>query len=96
MRVRRRAIVEVVLAIAAAAGCAASFLWARSPVTIPPLANGEPSVPSVTYYPPLLVLALVLGTLAGVLAVVGVARWRRTNVRDAPRDPVAVIEPPWQ
>ena len=81
MRNRHRAVVEVVLAFAAGAGCVASFLAARSPVTIPPLRDGEPSVPSVTYYPPLLLLALVLGTLAGVLVVVGIARWRRPGVR---------------
>ena len=68
------------LAVAAAVGCVASWMAAQSTVTVPPIADGEPTTTSVTYYPPLLVLALALGTLAGVLAVVGVARWRRTRI----------------
>jgi hypothetical protein len=75
----RRAVLELVLAVAAAVGCIASWLAAQSTVTVPPIADGEPTATSVTYYPPLLVLALTLGTLAGVLAVVGVARWRRAR-----------------
>lgn len=75
---RRRAILELVLAVAAAVGCVASWVGAQSTVVIAPVANGEPSTTSVEYYAPLLFLAFVLGTLAGVLAVVGVARWRRS------------------
>jgi hypothetical protein len=45
---------------------------------IAPVTSGEPSKTSVVYYSPLLFLAFVLGTLAGVLAVVGAARWRRS------------------
>ena len=82
MTSRPRAIVELVLAIAAAVGCGVSFVVARTPVTIPPVAEGEPSAASVTFYPPLLMLALVLGTLAGVLFVVGVARWRRSRISE--------------
>ena len=77
---RRRAVLELVLAVAAAAGCVASWVRAESTVVIAPIANGEPSTTSVEYYAPLLLLAFVLGTLAGVLAVVGVARWRRSRV----------------
>ena len=73
----RRAVLELVLAVAAAAGCVASWLAAQSTVAVPPIADGEPPTSSVTYYPPWLLAALVLGTLAGVLAVVGAARWRR-------------------
>jgi hypothetical protein len=73
---RRRAILELVLAIAAAAGCVVSWLQSRSVVDVAPIANGEPPTTSVTFYPPLLVLAVVLGTLAGVLTVLGAARWR--------------------
>ena len=75
---RRRAVLELVLAVAAAVGCVASWVCAQSTVVIPPVANGEPSTTSVEYYSPLLFLAFVLGTLAGVLAVVGVARWHRS------------------
>ena len=77
---RRRAVLELVLAVAAAVGCVASWVRAESTVVIAPIANGEPSTTSVVYYAPLLFLAFVLGTLAGVLAVVGVARWRRSRV----------------
>lgn len=73
----RRAVVELVLAVAAAVGCVASWMTAQSTVTVPPVADGEPTTSSVTYYPPLLVLAMALGTLAGVLVVLGVSRWRR-------------------
>ena len=77
---RRRAVLELVLAVAAAVGCVASWVRAESTVVIAPIANGEPSTTPVEYYAPLLFLAFVLGTLAGVLAVVGVARWRRSRV----------------
>ena len=45
---------------------------------------GEPRTTSVVYYPPLLVVMLVLATVAGVLAVVGVARLRRAAGRAGP------------
>ena len=77
---RRRAVLELVLAVAAAVGCVASWVRAESTVVIAPIANGEPSTTSVVYSAPLLFLAFVLGTLAGVLAVVAVARWRRSRV----------------
>jgi len=77
---RRRAVLELVLAVAAAVGGVASWVRAESTVVIAPIANGEPSTTSVVYSAPLLFLAFVLGTLAGVLAVVGVARWRRSRV----------------
>jgi hypothetical protein len=76
---RRRAILELVLAIAAAVGCVVSWLQSRSVVDVAPIVNGEPPTTSVTFYPPLLVLAFVLGTLAGVLTVLGVARWCRAR-----------------
>jgi hypothetical protein len=75
---RRRAVLELVLGIVAALGCVVSWMRASSTVAIAPIANGEPSMTSVEYYSPLLFLAFVLGTLAGVLFVVGVARWRRS------------------
>lgn len=74
----KRAVVELLLAVAAAVGCVASWLHAQSTVVNAPVADGEPSTTSVLYYPPLLALAFMLGTLAGVLAVVGIARWRRS------------------
>jgi hypothetical protein len=74
---RRRALIELVLAITAAAGCVLSWLAARSTVVVAPVLEGEPLTTSVEYSAPLLVLALLLATAAGVLAVVAVARLRR-------------------
>ena len=85
---RRRAVLELVLAVAAAVGGVASWVRAESTVMIAPIANGEPSAASVAYSSPLLFLAFVLGTLAGVLAVVGVARWRQLSADCVPRSGV--------
>src|SRR5215211_6634844 len=75
----RRAVIELVLAAAAAAGCVVSWLRSRSTVDVAPIAKGEPSTTSVAYYAPLLVLALMLATAAGVLTVLAVARLRRAS-----------------
>ena len=58
-------------------GCVLSWLSARSTVAVAPVIDGEPMTTSVIYSPPLLVLSLILATVAGVLAVLGVARLRR-------------------
>jgi NO-binding membrane sensor protein with MHYT domain len=78
---RFRAVVEIVLACAAAAGCAISWAGVRSTVTVAPVANGQPVTRSVVYDPALLLLTLLLATAAGMLAVVGVARLRRAAQR---------------
>jgi hypothetical protein len=44
---------------------------------VAPVLDGEPKTTSVVYSPPLLVLSLFLATVAGVLAVVAIARLRR-------------------
>ena len=85
MRPNRRAVLELVLAVAAAAGAVASWFGAQTLVTVAPVVPGEPQTTSVVYSPPMLVLALVLATAAGVLAVVGIARLRR--LRPAPGHP---------
>jgi hypothetical protein len=72
-----RAKIELVLAVVAAAGCVLSWLAARSTVEVAPVIDGQPMTTSVVYSPPLLVASLFLATVAGVLAVLGVARWRR-------------------
>ena len=77
MTARRRAILELLLAIVAAAGCVLSWLAAQSTVAVAPVIEGEPMTTSVIYSAPLLVLSLVLATVAGVLAVLGVASLRR-------------------
>jgi zinc transporter ZupT len=78
---RWRAVLELVLASVAAIGAVVSWLAAQSSATNPPIADGEPATTTVTYYPPLLVLTFVLGTAAGVLVVLGAARWRRASSR---------------
>jgi hypothetical protein len=72
-----KARIELVLAVVAAVGCVLSWLAAESTVVVAPVLDGEPQTTSIVYSPPLLVLALTLATVAGVLAVVGIARLRR-------------------
>ncbi len=73
----RRAAVELGLAVAAAVGCLVSWLAASSTVDVAPVLDSEPATTSISYYPPLLALALALATVAGVLTVLAVARLRR-------------------
>ena len=75
---RFRAVVELVLACTAVAGCAISCSAVRSTVAVAPVAKGQPETTSVVYDPSLLLLTLLLATAAGMLAVVGTARLRRT------------------
>ena len=72
-----RARVELVLAVVAAVGCVLSWLAAGSTVVVAPVLDGEPKTASVVYSPPLLMLSLFLAAVAGVLAVVAIARLRR-------------------
>lgn len=74
-----RARVELVLAVVAAAGCVLSWWAASSTVTVSPVLDGQPPTTSVVYSPAMVVLSLLLATLAGVLAVVAVARLRRSS-----------------
>jgi hypothetical protein len=76
-RQKRRVTIELVLAVVAAAAAVWSWFGARSIVTVAPILPGEPRTTSVALSPPMLVLMLVLATVAGVLAVDGVARLRR-------------------
>jgi hypothetical protein len=73
-----RARIELVLAVAAAAGCVLSWLAASSTVEVAPVLDGQPMTTSIVYNPPLLVLSFFLATAAGVLAVAGIARLRRS------------------
>jgi len=72
-----RARIELLVALLAAVGCVVSWLAARSTVAVAPVLEGEPQTTSVVYSAPLLVLSLLLATVAGVLAVVGISRLRR-------------------
>jgi hypothetical protein len=74
---RSRALVELVTAAAAAVGCVLSWAAAGRPATAAPVMPGEPETVVTVYSAPLLVLALLLATVAGMLLVVGVARLRR-------------------
>lgn len=74
---RRRAIIELLVAVAAAIGCVLSWLAAQSTVDVAPLLEGEPMTTSVAYSAPLVVLSLFLAAVAGALAVLAIARSRR-------------------
>jgi hypothetical protein len=74
---RLRAVIELVLAAVALIGCVLSWLAAKTTADVAPVLPGEPSKTSIIYDPSLITLSLLLFTLAGVLMVVGVARWRR-------------------
>jgi hypothetical protein len=74
---QRRAVVEVTVAVLAAVGAVLSWFGAQTTVTVAPILPGEPQTTSVAYSPPMLVLMLLLATVAGVMAVVGVVRLRR-------------------
>jgi hypothetical protein len=73
---RTLAILQLVLAGAAAAGAVLSWLAAGSAELVAPVLAGEPSRPTVVYDPGLIALALVLATVGGVLAVAGAVRLR--------------------
>jgi hypothetical protein len=75
--VKARAVVELVLAALAALGCVLSWLAARSSAVAAPIIASEPSMPTTTYDPSLIVLAMLLLTVAAVFAVLGVVRLRR-------------------
>jgi len=77
VRVRARGIVELVLALVSAVGSVVSWMASMSTVQVPPIIEGEPLTTSLVYSPPLLTLSLLLATVAGVLAVLGVTRLRR-------------------
>ncbi len=76
---RLRAVVELLLACAAAVGCAASWSAVRTAVAVAPILKDQPATTSVTYDPSMLLVTLLLAAVAGMLAVVGIARLRRTG-----------------
>lgn len=79
-----RALIELVLACAAFAGALLSWAGAHHTVVVAPIADGQPSTTSLVYDPQLLLLALILLTTAGVLAVAGIARLRRRRAGARP------------
>lgn len=74
-----RAVIELVVAVAALAGSGVSWMRSHHTVSVAPIAEGQPFTTSMVYDPQLLLLTLVLLTTAGVLAVVGAARLRRAR-----------------
>ncbi|GLE52925.1 hypothetical protein ATCCBAA256_24830 [Mycobacterium montefiorense] len=75
---RYRALVELGLAGAALVGVGASWLHARHIVGVAPITDGQPSTTSLVYDPAL--LAMLLATIAGVLAVLGTSRlWQASR-----------------
>jgi hypothetical protein len=74
---RRGALLQLALAVLAAAAAVWSYFGAQTVVTVAPILPGQPETTSVVYSPPLLVLMLLLATVAGVLAALGVAGLRR-------------------
>ena len=77
MTTRNRAIAEVGVAILAALGAVACWLAAGTAVATTPVLPTEPSMVTTAYSPSMIALAFLLAILAGVLAVLGVARLRR-------------------
>ena len=75
----RGAVAELLLAGCAAVGAVLSWLAAGSEVVVAPVLEGEPATMSTVYDAPLLTLALLLATAAGVLVVLGVSRLRRKS-----------------
>ncbi len=69
--------VQLPLSALAALGAVLCALRVRSWVDVPPVTEGQPATVSVVYDPPLMVLTWLLATVAGVLAVLGVAALRR-------------------
>lgn len=78
MSARSRAVGELGLAGIAVLGCVFAWSEVRSTVAVAPVADGEPVTTSVAYDPQFLLLTLLSATVAGVLAVVGGARLRRS------------------
>ena len=76
---RLRGTILLVLAVVAAAGGVVSWLTASSAAQAEPIIASEPSMATVVYDPSLIVLAVLLATVAGVCAVLGVTALRRAR-----------------
>lgn len=86
MSVRLRALIELAAAALLLLAAVAAGSVVCSTVEVAPVLDGEPVTTSVVYDPPQLLLTLLLATAAGVLAVIGTARWwrSRTPTGDTP------------
>jgi hypothetical protein len=83
-----RHVVQLILAVAAVAGAALCWSHVRSWVDVAPVTEGQPATVSVVYNPPLMMVAWLLATTAGVLAVLGVTGLRRRR-----RNPIDTYTP---
>lgn len=72
-----RHVAQLVLAAIVAAAAASCWSQVRSWVDVPPITEGQPATVSVVYHPPLMMLAWLLATAAGVLLVLGISGLRR-------------------
>ena len=79
MNGRLRALIELLVAGAALVAMAVSWLHTRSTIAVAPVTEGQPATMSVVYHPQQLVLTLMMATVAGIFAVVGLNRLRRTK-----------------
>ncbi|MET0700269.1 MAG: hypothetical protein ABWY93_11425 [Mycobacterium sp.] len=77
MTTGRRVVLELVLALLALAGAVWAGFNVAAVVDVAPIVEGEPATTSLEYNPPVLVLTLLLVTVAAVLVIVAVSRWRR-------------------
>ncbi|AKN18261.1 putative transmembrane protein [Mycobacterium haemophilum DSM 44634] len=77
---RYRGVIELGLAFLIFVGAEVSWLRSRYTVAVAPVADGQPITMSVVYDPQQLLLTLLLGTLAGILAVVGATRLLRARM----------------
>jgi hypothetical protein len=89
---RYLALLELGLAFAALMAAGVSWSHARHAVRVAPVADGQPVTTSLVYDPQQLLLTMLLATLAGVLAVVGVARLVRRS-REASRGAFREVRP---
>ncbi|MGN7778157.1 hypothetical protein ACTJJE_01375 [Mycolicibacterium sp. 22603] len=76
---KRTAMIQLGAAVLALVGCVLSWWASRSDAELAPVLEGEPTVSTVIYYPPLILLALLLATVAGVLTVLGIVRLRASR-----------------
>jgi hypothetical protein len=77
--VKRTEVIQLAAAGGALVCAVLSWLAAGSAEQVPPILDGQPSLTAMVYYPPLVVLALALLTVAGVLAVLGLTRLRASR-----------------
>ncbi|BBY55211.1 hypothetical protein H7J07_08575 [Mycobacterium koreense] len=79
MTPRQRTLIDLGVSAVALVGGVLAWTQVSTVIAVAPLMDGQPVTESTVYDPQLVMVALLLVTLAAVLAVTGVARWRRTR-----------------